>query len=158
MNRNLIILGLILVLLVGFVVFAMSGQSIQFGASNKSATIKDQTVKLEIADSQEEREKGLSNRKSLPEDTGLLFVFDKADKYPFWMKDMQFPIDIIFLNNNKIVSIYHDVKPYIGNQSEQVENLILYSPEAPANRVLELNAGQAKKFDLKKGDEITFNL
>lgn len=158
MNRNLLIVGLLLFIIFAVAIFAMSGSSMQLALGGKTAELKGQTVKLEIADSQDEREKGLSKRSSLPQDTGMLFLFDKPDRHSFWMKDMVIPIDIIFLKDDKVVTIYSDVQPFVGAKENNVQNLVLYSPDEPANRVLELNAGQAKKYGLKDGDKIKFNL
>lgn len=154
MNRNTLIFGGLIVVLIILIFFAF--RFIQTGG--KTADIKGQSIKLEIADSPEERQKGLSKRESLPQDTGMVFIFDKDDTYSFWMKDMQFPIDIIFLKDTKVVSVFHEVPAFVGQGDAKTQNMTLYAPKTPANRVLELNAGQAKKYGLKEGDTITFNL
>jgi uncharacterized protein len=156
MNRNLLIFGVVLLVLVVVAFFMLSG-GFQFG--NKTADIQGHTIKLEIADNDQEREKGLSERDKLTEDTGMLFLFDKAESsYAFWMKGMRFPIDIIFLHDDKVVTIHHNVPSSLTVGGSKTENLTLYQPTAPANRVLELNAGQAKSFGLKEGDTVKINL
>ncbi len=151
MSRNTIIFIIVVIILLGIIVISFG----QFGnLSNKTAVIHGKTIKLEIADSIEEKEKGLSQREALSEDTGMLFLFDKPGKYQFWMKDMQFPIDIIYINNEKVVTIYKDVQHTIDN----VPNLNLYQPKQDANRVLELNGGKADELKLKEGDSLKLNL
>ena len=69
-------------------------------------------VSLEIADTQILRQQGLSNRKSLGDYQGMLFIFDSSDIYPFWMKDMYIPLDIIYISESfYIVDILKEVAP-----------------------------------------------
>lgn len=123
-----------------------------FGQSN-TATINDQTINLLIADTQDKREVGLSERESLEENQGMLFTFDRPGFYGFWMRDMRFPIDIIFLNGEKVVTIYENVPP-----PSEGQELAIYKPEALSDSVLELNANKAKELGLKKGDTISLSL
>lgn len=117
-------------------------------------TVNGQTIRVEVAQSEKEKQAGLSKRGKLAENKGMLFVFEKADYPAFWMKDMRFPIDIIFINDNKVVTIYKNVQ----NPDKDNTNLPVYRPDEPANRVLELNAGQADKYNIKEGDTITITL
>ncbi|MCH8049079.1 DUF192 domain-containing protein, partial [Patescibacteria group bacterium] len=66
--------------------------------------IGDVILQVEIADTQEKREKGLSNRESLQENRGMLFLFEKPGRYGFWMKEMNFAIDIIWIDKDKSVT------------------------------------------------------
>jgi uncharacterized membrane protein (UPF0127 family) len=68
-------------------------------------THPNRTFKIELARTPEEQQKGLSNRASLPEDHGMLFLFDKPAPYGFWMKEMRFPLDIIFIKNKTVVTV-----------------------------------------------------
>lgn len=96
MNRNLIIFAVILLVLVVAAYLTLSG-----GFLGKTVEVKGQTFKVAIADTDEKRTKGLSGRDNLAQDQGMLFLFDKPGNYPFWMKDMRFPIDIIFFARYK---------------------------------------------------------
>ncbi|MDQ3076761.1 MAG: DUF192 domain-containing protein [bacterium] len=108
-------------------------------------SINGKTYILEIADTALERQQGLSNRQALPQEHGLLFVFEDEGQYGFWMKDMNFPIDIIWLDKNKkIVFIKENVVPESYPQS--------YSNKVPALYVLETNVGFVKEHNLKIGD------
>jgi uncharacterized membrane protein (UPF0127 family) len=77
----------------------------------------------------------------------MLFVFASPDVYQFWMKDMNFPIDIIWLDaNKKVVLIEHDVAPSTYPDS--------YGPETLTQYVIEIPAGEAKRAGLKVGDTV----
>ncbi len=149
MNRNIFIFAVILVILIGLAYFAFS--NVQSFTGGKTLVLKGKRIQLEIADTTKEQEKGLSGRERLAENSGMLFVFEKPGNYSFWMKDVSFPIDIIFLNDKKVVTIHENAKPMTD---EDPTNLTLYTPKTPSNRVLELNAGSAKKLGIKEGDTI----
>lgn len=100
---------------------------------------------LEIADSNVEREKGLGGRESLCEECGMLFVFEKPGRYAFWMKDMRFPLDIIWLLGNEVVFVAPNVSPDFSG---------VIDPSAFADRVIEINAGAAS--ELKTGERVKF--
>ncbi len=106
-------------------------------------------VKTELALTQAEHSMGLSGRESLAEGDGMFFVFDKPGNYSFWMKDMNFPIDIIWLDQDlKIVHIKHNASPIYYPE--------LYEPGVPALYVLEVVSGFAEKNNLKVGDMASF--
>ncbi|MCX8009506.1 MAG: DUF192 domain-containing protein, partial [Patescibacteria group bacterium] len=66
---------------------------------------------MELFDTQEKRTRGLSGRDFLPENKGMLFIFEKPDYYTFWMKEMKFPLDFIWIRGDEIVEITENVKP-----------------------------------------------
>lgn len=106
-------------------------------------TINNKIYTVEVAKTEFERTKGLSGRTQLDPNSGMLFVFDKPNIYPFWMKNTLIPLDIIYINNNKVVEIA-TLQPQGG------ENIPRYTPQNNANYVLELNAGSG----VKVGDEV----
>ncbi|MFH1536897.1 MAG: DUF192 domain-containing protein [Patescibacteria group bacterium] len=106
------------------------------------------TVNAEIADSLYKRVQGLSNRENLEENKGMLFVFDDSDYRTFNMQDMNFSIDIIFINNNKIVDINKNFKPGDDN----------YKSKSQADSVLEVQSGIIDEYNIKKGDLVDTNL
>jgi len=120
------------------------------GSSLKSIKINDIEILVEIADTPEKRAKGLSDRQSLPENQGMLFLFDKPDFHSFWMKDTLIPLDFIWIRDDKVVGITQNIKPE-GYQPPHV-----LTPEEKINAVLEANAGFVKKSNLKVGDKISF--
>ena len=119
---------------------------------NSTATIDNHIFKLIIAGSQKEKEIGLSETKSLPEDQGMLFPFEKPDYYSFWMKNMKIPIDIIYINKDEIVTIHRNVQP----PTNQNESLIIYTPDGPSDKVLEIIGGLSEKYSFKKGDKVKY--
>lgn len=154
MNRNLLIFALILIVLVGIAYLTFSNaQSLR---GKKTVDIHGKVFNLEIADTPDKQSKGLSQRDTLQQDQGMLFTFNKSDTYTFWMKDMRFPIDMIFVSGEKVVTIHHNVQPFTG--SDKQPNLSLYSANKPADKVIEINGGLAEKNKLKEGDSVKFNL
>lgn len=134
--------------------FAIIFAAIFYQNSNiPTAIIKNHNFKLLIAKNENDKQIGLSKYNTLDQDKAMLFVFEKSDYYRFWMKDMKFPIDIIFIKDNKIVKIYKD-SPIL---KVPINNLPIYSPPEPINRVLEINAGISQKFGFEIGDSVQIN-
>ncbi len=103
----------------------------------------------EVADTVASRELGLSGRKQMGDDEGLLFVFDAPGRYGFWMKDMNFPLDIVWINQNGVVvEIERNLSPETYKQKKT------YINQADASYVLEINAGMAEKFGLYLGSKV----
>lgn len=100
-------------------------------------------LSVENAVSPEELQKGLMNRDTLGEKHGMIFNLKGYEHVAMWMKDTQIPLDMIFVNDGSIVWIYENAQP---NSTD-----IIASP-VPANAVIELNAGDVKKFNIKQGD------
>ena len=114
-------------------------------------TYSGEKITVEVADTLKKRNLGLGKRASLKKGWGMLFVFEKQKTYRFWMKDMQFPLDIIWLDNHRIVHIIHNAKP--ANSRGEPE--VMTSP-VPVNFVLEIAAGRASKLQLKTGQRVTY--
>lgn len=114
--------------------------------------VGDTTVRVEIASSIPTQKTGLSGRASLPDGTGMLFVFSRAARHAIWMKDMRFAIDIIWIRNGVVVDIAPNVPA--PTQPEQVEGLRIYQPRLEADRVLEVPAGFSAEHGLKIGDTV----
>jgi len=107
-------------------------------------------IEVEVAETPLAREKGLSGREKLDQNKGMLFVFPKKDYYPFWMKEMNFPIDIIWIDNDRVVDISYNV----AAPSTVSEFFKTYQPKEPVNFVLEVNAGFSKEYNVKVGDRV----
>jgi len=106
-------------------------------------------LNLRIADSAQEREQGLMFEKSLPENEGMLFVFDEPGIYGFWMKSTLIPLDMLWLDQSgKIVFIKENARPC------KDEPCGIFTPDAGASFVLETNAGFAQRNGLEKGGKI----
>ena len=155
MKKLIIVYVVLIVALILLAVFKAGGNLPTLpviGGGSSEADVNGKKISLILAKLDDARMKGLSGRKSLDENQGMLFVFDKKDKYPFWMKDMQFPIDIIYLDNETVVYLVENAPAATG----QAQALSIYKPDKDANRVLEVNAGKADEFSIKVGSKITF--
>jgi len=103
-------------------------------------------IDIEIADNDYERQLGLMNRQSMEEMQGMLFIFPDERFQSFWMVNTLISLDIIFINSNKkIVTIHKNTTP-LSEQS--------YPSSAPAQYVLEVNAGFCDRHTVKLGDKV----
>jgi uncharacterized membrane protein (UPF0127 family) len=106
-------------------------------------------MQLEFARNDQQRSLGLGNRTILPLDKGMVFVLPKGDPGCFWMKDMHFDLDMIWLNGDKqITKIQPNVSPGTYPQT--------YCSPQPATYVLEVNAGLAAKNNLQVNQTLNF--
>ena len=129
-------------------------QSPSFSYTHK-LQVSNKNILVEIADTPQKMEQGLSGRPELTDEQGMLFDFDSKETTPsFWMKDMKFNLDFVWINNNKIVGITPDVLAPIENSKLKIENLPTYFPPSPVTWVLEINSGWAKKNHLQVGDDV----
>lgn len=113
-------------------------------------TIGDSEIKVELADTQEKRTLGLSGRKSLAENRGMFFIFNEVGNYSFWMKDMNFPIDIIWIGEDlKIVGLEKNILP------ESFPSL--FFPPIPVKYVLETNINWTEENNVQVGDGVDKN-
>jgi uncharacterized membrane protein (UPF0127 family) len=111
------------------------------------------TFQVELMVRDEDRAMGLMFRSSLPQDRGLLFVFDRTDFYGFWMKNCRFPIDMIWLDEEKrVVHLAEAVPPC------RTDPCPVYEPLRRARYVIELNAGQARREKAVVGATVSFEL
>lgn len=152
--KKVLLASALLLILVGGVVFAqnyLKTKTLLPFKGNTTVTINGHKFELTVADSQEEKEIGLSETNSLPQEKGMIFLFEKPAYYSFWMKNMKFPIDIIYIKNDQIVTIQNNVKP-----PKEEENPLVYTPTEPSDKVLEINAGLAQKYGFKKGDSVKY--
>ncbi len=154
MDRILLLLKENIRLLLGaIVVIFIIVLSITLILSNKKSTkviVNDKTFNVTIAKTDEEKQIGLSGRDKIAENQGMLFVFDTADYYSFWMKEMKFPIDIIYINGDKVVTVIENAKP----PSSSFEDLTIYQPQEKSNKVLEVSAGSSDKYNIKSGTTV----
>lgn len=143
-GRLILILGCLILILIMVLPLVKKSPEV------REITIGHKKVKVELAKTEPERQKGLSGRDFLPEDVGLLFVFDKPGTYGIWMKEMNFAIDIIWISaDQKVAEITADVSPDSFPRT--------YLPKLPVSRVLEVNAGWAKRNGVNSGDEVKIN-
>ena len=118
----------------------------------RSIEINNAKITAEIANSQAKRRKGLSGRAALASDEGMLFVFEESGKYPFWMKGLNFPLDFIWIKGDKVTEVLENVAPPAPGQRD--EDLPIYQSKEDVDKVLEVSAGTAQKFNIKAGDTV----
>ena len=144
-HKNFIIGGIIFLLVVG-AVFLLS----RF-ADHAEITYLDQKIDVLVADNPIEQQKGLSGTKleSLDAD-GMLFIFKEKEERTFWMHNMNYNLDVIWLADKKIVKIDRDVEaPKDGEEPEYMR-----SNPMEVDMVLELPAGKAAEYDFLIGASI----
>ena len=134
----------------------INGKGISLSPKQSSVTINKNTFLVEVEKTEPSREKGLSGRSSLQAGHGMLFLFDKPNRYAFWMKDMKFPIDMVFINGSTVVNIFPNVPFPAANTPDS--SLPLYIPTSAADKVLEINANTAQKDNIKNGDTVSISL
>jgi uncharacterized membrane protein (UPF0127 family) len=142
--KNIIICGVLLLAAVMIVYYVRN-------PLEPRLAINSHVITYETAITSQQITHGLSDRDPLPENHGMLFIFDHKEQYSFWMKDMKFPLDMIWIDDKVIVDISKNVPvPVVG------QNLPIYTPKRQVNRVLEVNAGTADRLGIKVDDTIEF--
>ena len=112
--------------------------------------IGDKSISVEVANTPEARTQGLSGRKELKDNTGMLFVFDTPAQYGFWMKEMNFALDIVWIDEMlHIVGIEKEVSPDTFPQ--------VFKPVESAKYVLEMPAGWVEKNNIDIGQVVYFD-
>jgi uncharacterized protein len=108
-------------------------------------------VYLEIADTEEERRQGLSERARLNLNSGLLFVHDARETPTYWMKDMLIPLDFIWIDDGVVVGLDENAEPETSPST-------FYSPPSPITHVLEVNAGFIELHDISVGNSVDIKI
>ncbi len=119
------------------------------------ATLGDRVFFLEIADTPEERSRGLMERASLPLDQAMLFVFETEALWAFWMKNTLIPLDILWMSSTLEVVDIQTMYPEPGKTDAE---LTRYTPRGAARYVMEMNAGLAQSYQLSRGMRVTLHL
>ncbi|HSE56525.1 MAG TPA: DUF192 domain-containing protein [Candidatus Paceibacterota bacterium] len=128
---------------------AVTPQAMSEQSTGPRVTIGDTTITVTVADTEAVRQQGLSGKESLAQDEGMLFFFDTPGKYGFWMKDMHFPIDIIWIDAGwQIVDVTHTLTPETYPK--------VFFPQASVQYVLEVPAGFSTQHKLLIGQLVQF--
>lgn len=158
--KNLIFIIPILIIFGGIIVFN-SIKSIKPGLSSAASQVifhnssffkQDKKINVELADTIEKQWLGLSNRESLDKENGMLFIFPNKQERTFVMRNMRFPLDIIWIEEAKVLSCSENLPPEGSEYKEK------YSSKLPVNYVLEVNAGFCEENGVKVGDRVDFIL
>jgi uncharacterized protein len=134
-------------LLIAFTAYAYSSERCSIHIQNSGGRLVP--VSVETAVSSAEKEKGLMNRKSLPSDTGMLFVFEYENYQDFWMKNTYIPLSIAYIDTNGIIREIYDMKP--------LDTSITYPSKYPARYALEVNLGWFSRNNIRPGCRIKLN-
>lgn len=151
MRRTITFLILVVIIVAAYFLIA---QKYPFFGGRESeyylVRIGTKNFKLEIADTEEKQIKGLSGRDSLPENQGMIFLFDKPASYGMVMDGMKFPLDFIWLRGKSAV----DIRPNV-HLDECLYSRPCY-PQSEADTVIELNAGMVARTGVKIGDYLSW--
>lgn len=139
-----------LIVLLIFIIFLLINYLIGF-TTQKTMMVAGEKIKIEVVTTQETKSRGLSNLDSMPIGSGMLFVYDEYIIPSFWMKEMRFPIDIIWIKDDLIMGYEKNIYP-----QNHDEKLTTYQPKTFVNYVLEVNSGFVDKYDIKIGDSVSF--
>jgi uncharacterized membrane protein (UPF0127 family) len=131
-----------------------SGRSLEYNDGNLAFISSEApadtiaVLNIAIADDEEERNQGLMDVTSMPQSSGMLFIFPDAQPRSFWMANTPLPLDIIFVDADQtIINIHHQTKPYSQEQ---------YASDQPAMFVVETNGGFCQSHDIREGMKIAF--
>jgi uncharacterized protein len=139
------------VLIAVFAVLALATWAVFIRSNNSGVTLRvgDERFALQVANTEREREQGLGGRNSLARNAGMLFSFPDSGAHCFWMKDMKFPLDMVWLNSDKqVVHIAQNVSPQTYPHT--------FCSSTPARYVVELNAGMVSSVDIHEGGKLHF--
>ncbi len=121
--------------------------------SSRTLSIGDDSLEVEIRDTPKERAQGLSGRPPLAPGHGMLFIFAGPGIQPFWMKDMKFALDFVWIRGGVVVELTEDVPP--PTKENPIPQVII--PKEPVDQVLEVAAGTIESLGLRLGDYVTLN-
>jgi len=135
--------------LIIFAAILFAGIFLAFYHNKTELKTPNKTYNLEVVSSQAQQEKGLGDRNSIDPNAGMLFIFSKPSVQCIWMKDMHFPLDIVWLSSAKqVLHIESNISPNTYPKT--------YCPQVNARYVIELNAGQTKAGEISNGITLKF--
>lgn len=141
---------LIFFAMLGVAFYAYFSQAMHYHShetpSMPTIQLEGETLSITIATTSEDKERGLGGRSGLGANEGMLFQFATDGRYAFWMKDMRFSIDIVWLDaQGRVVYLVKSVSPDTYPAA--------FAPSTPARYVLELPAGWCDAHGVKIGDQ-----
>ena len=145
----IIIFGAIAALELNHFSMGVFNQAVQPTAKLYPITLDGAKVYVKLATTPEQQQQGLSNTSALEADNGMLFIFPRDGEYAFWMKDMNYSLDIIWIDSSgHVVYIAPDLSPQTYPQT--------FQSDKSARFVLEVNAGFAAQYGVRVGDVVRF--
>lgn len=113
--------------------------------------IGNHEIAVDLAVTNAEKERGLGGRRAMAENTGMLFVYDHKEQYEFWMRNMHFALDVIWIDGEMVADITLAVPPPKAGERPAV-----MKPRVAVDKVLELNAGTVGRLGIAIGDSVEF--
>lgn len=152
MNQKLLVTIALVVLAIGIGIASLilSVPSAAMMRHDREVTLNGKTLNLEIARTPAAIVQGLSGRKAMAKDEGMLFVMPNVENQNFWMKDMKFALDIVFLREGRVVDIATLQRP-------SLTDIPSHQSVTEADMVLELNEGMVKEYKLEIGTKTDLN-
>ena len=142
--KNIILIVIIIIITSAVFWYISTHVYSLYGNKIENVKIGNNEFRSEVVLSDAKMQKGLGGRNCLCDSCAMLFKFSQVGKYSFWMKDMRFPLDIIWIKNEEVVYIEKNISEnFLGTLSPQID----------ADSVLEINAGNVDKFNIKIGDK-----
>lgn len=148
------IMAAIGLLVISALLFFLRSVLLPVRVTNKEPTVRlaGQTLQLEVANTIAKRARGLSGRATLAEGWGMLFLFAQPLVQTFWMREMHFPIDIVWVRGDEIIGFVENALPPRAEESPAT-----FTSLQSVDKVLEVNAGFVARYGVKIGDTIQFN-
>ena len=146
-QKKYFIIGLLILIFIALLILLMR---IQNETNKNKICFSEKCVDVEIADEYSERQIGLMFREELPENSGMLFIFENSDNYGFWMKNTLVPLDMIWISEDMWVVDVKTATPCVAEPCE------IYTPKEEALYVLEVNAGWTEENGIEIGDGVKF--
>lgn len=143
MKRVFIVAAVITAIFASYYFYNPLGAKVRIGES---------LFAVDVAVTEPQKQKGLGGRETLENDRGMLFVYDHRERYEFWMRNMRFALDIVWIDNDTVADITTHVPP----PSETGGQPRIVTPNTPVDKVLELNAGAVEQFGISVGDTVEF--
>ncbi len=126
------------------------------GLPTATLSVAGHALSVEVAADEASRERGLSGRAALPRDAGMLFDMGQVMTPNFWMKDMRFALDLVWIGaDRRVAGVTADAQPQPGAPDSALR---LYPAPSPVRYVLEVNAGAAQRLGLRPGAPVAFDL
>jgi uncharacterized membrane protein (UPF0127 family) len=150
-----LIIGIVLIVVAvagGFWWYSMFARACNPPLPQQAITVGNTKFNVEMATTMAEQSCGLSGRTGLGDNQGMIFIFGSGSTQTFWMKDMTFALDMIWISGNKVVGFAQDVPP--PAPGTQLWQLKLYSSPSAVDKVLEVNAGTVAKDNIQVGDAV----
>ena len=148
-SKRFFIICIIFIIFITFIIVIL------FPKNKVKIIIGNSPVWVKIAQTSEEKKQGLSGIEKLKDNEGMLFVLDGKQKPVFWMKDMNFALDAVWIADGKVVDLIENIPAPLAETADS--QIVRFQPKMAADMVLEISAGWIKEKKIKIGDEFYFD-